>query len=195
MCFLNFLLKIFEIFQQFWKYLYFFCSFPEWAQIMIQMRQTLYLRLCSAFSSNKFQLLFLAQLPFPEEFQYLIYSFQKHSWDPSQVAAVIKTFYSLKHIIPCDTFYLSLFCGDYNFSCPMGWDVLILFRCFELQLSNRWKMNILYNAQFGIFLPFQVTVLKGLPVSEITLCLLHIALVLYLALAMHFILVICAGLS
>ena len=77
----------------------------------------------------------------------------------------------------------------------MGRDVLILFSCFELLLSNRWKMNILYNAQFGIFLPFQVTILKGLPVSEITLCLLHIALVLYLAPAMHFILVICAGLS
>lgn len=159
------------------------------------MRQTLYLRLCSAFSSNKFQLLFLTQLPFPEGFQYLIYSLQKHSWDPSQVAAVIRTFYSLKHLIPCDTFYLSLFCGDYNFSCPMGRDMLILFRCFELLLSNCWKMNALYNAQFVIFLPFQVTVLKYLPVFEIILCLLHIALVLYLAPANHFILVICAGLS
>lgn len=195
MCFLNFLLKIFEIFQKFWKYLYFFCSFLKWAQIMIQMRQTLYLRLCSAISSNKFQLLFLTQLPFPEEFQHLIYSFQKHSWDPSQVAAVIRTFSSLKHLIPCDTFYLSLFCGDYNFSCPMGRDVLILFRCFELLLSNCWKMNVLYNTQFVIFLPFQVTVLKYLPVFEIILCLFHIVLVLYLVPANHFILVICAGLS
>ena len=77
-----------------------------------------------------------------QEFQYLIYSFQQHSWNLSQVAAVIRTFYSLKHLIPCDTFHLSFFCGDYNLSCPMWWDVLILFHCSGLLLSDCWKNEL-----------------------------------------------------
>lgn len=160
---------------------------------MIQMRQALYLRLCSAFSSNKFPALVSYSTSFPRGISapYLLVS---KAFLVILCPAVIRTFYShglpnpLWHIL-----FILVFVETTTLAAPWERDVLILFCCFELLLSNCWKMNVLYNTQFVIFLPFPSYCSKYLPVFKIILCLFHI--VLSLSCTCYFILVICAGLS
>lgn len=130
-------------------YFYFFCNFPKMSMnYSSNEKNTLYLKLCSAFFfyaqhflttsfSSCFLLCFLSQRIEPRQKARISVPslFISKHLDLSQVAAVIRTFYTLKHLIPYDTFYLSFFCGD-NFSCPMWCNLLILFYCSGLLLSN-----------------------------------------------------------